>query len=141
MLLCFCNTLLQKFSFFGSHNTPLLHPFTAGEPEKILPLVVVVVSEDVRKKRARKPLRRKSIKGFFSEATFHIHKFSTFSPYSTCLLLLLLRCVIKFFPTHSKLFSPPLVSHHPALTHPLYSCFSLIFYFPFSLLLQHRIFF
>ena len=53
--------------------------------EKIFASHRVVVSWRCEEKTRAKTIAQKINKRFFSEATFHIHKFSTFSPYSTCL--------------------------------------------------------
>lgn len=81
----FATHYCRNFPFLA-HTTPL---FSIPSLENQRKFCLSSLSSSLKmwgKKRARKPLRRKSIKGFFSEATFHIHKFSTFSPYSTCLL-------------------------------------------------------
>jgi hypothetical protein len=114
-----CALLVCACSLFLQHTTAEIFLFwITPRTEKILPLVVVVVSWRCEEKTRAKTIAQKiNKKPFFSEATFHIHKFSTFSPYSTCLLVL--RCVIKFFPL-SPLAIPfslaflPAASLHPS---------------------------
>lgn len=82
--------------------------------------------EDVRKKRARKPLRRKSIKGFFSEATFHIHKFSTFSPLACLCYAVLLNFFLPSPCPHR--FPPDCFILHPSCCLPLTTLDSVFFF-------------
>lgn len=91
----------RNFSFFWlPENIPVAAAASASSSRG---KIFFASSRKMWGKNAReKPLRRKSIKGFFLRLLFHIHKF-LHSPHRAHLL----RCVIKFFFSPFFLFFQP----------------------------------
>jgi hypothetical protein len=101
-----CNTQLQKIFFFA----PLFLALRQRQQQQCVERKFRLVSEDVRKKRARKTIAQKINKRFFLRLLFHIHKFlHSLHTEHTCFAVLLNFAFPRFARPMPRHLRPP---HH-----------------------------